>query len=43
MLFRSVDHSGGLDTYLLGAKNDVLAPKARDLKKAIQKKQAAAG
>ena len=28
---------------LLNAKNDVLAPKARDLKKAIQKKQAAAG
>ena len=40
---RSVDHRGGLDAYLLNAKNDVLAPKARDLKKAIQKKQAAAG
>jgi large subunit ribosomal protein L28 len=40
---KTVDHSGGLDTYLLGAKNDVLAPKVRDLKKAIQKKQAAAG
>ena len=40
---KTVDHSGGLDTYLLKAKNDVLAPKARDLKKAIQKKQAAAG
>ena len=28
---------------LLNAKNEVLAPKVRDLKKAIQKKQAAAG
>jgi large subunit ribosomal protein L28 len=40
---KTVDHSGGLDAYLLKAKNDILAPKARDLKKAIQKKQAAAG
>ena len=40
---KSVDHRGGLDAFLLRAKNDVLAPKARDLKKAIQKKQAAAG
>jgi large subunit ribosomal protein L28 len=40
---KTVDHRGGLDSYLLNAKNDVLAPKARDLKKAIQKKQAAAG
>ena len=37
---KTVDHRGGLDAYLLGAKNDVLAPKVRDLKKAIQKKQA---
>jgi large subunit ribosomal protein L28 len=40
---KTVDHRGGLDSYLLNAKNDVLAPKVRDLKKAIQKKQAAAG
>ena len=40
---KTVDHRGGLDAYLLNAKNDVLAPNARDLKKAIQKKQAAAG
>jgi len=40
---KTVDHRGGLDAYLLNAKNDVLAPKARDLKKAIQRKQAAAG
>src|SRR3954466_15565058 len=38
---KTVDHRGGLDAYLLGAKNDVLAPKMRDLKKAIAKKQAA--
>jgi large subunit ribosomal protein L28 len=35
---KTVDHSGGLDAYLLKAKNAVLAPKARELKKAIQKK-----
>ena len=40
---KTVDHRGGLDSYLLNAKNDILAPKVRDLKKAIQKKQAAAG
>ena len=39
--FKTVDHRGGLDAYLMGAKNDVLAPKMRDLKKAIAKKQAA--
>jgi len=39
---KTVDHSGGLDAYLLGAKDAVLAPKMRDLKKAIQKKQAKA-
>ena len=38
---RSVEHRGGLDAYLLSAKNDVLAPKMRDLKKAIEKKRAA--
>ena len=39
---KTVDHRGGLDAYLMGAKDDVLAPKMRDLKKAISKKQAAA-
>jgi large subunit ribosomal protein L28 len=39
---KTVDHRGGLDAYLMGAKNDVLAPKMRDLKKAIAKKQAKA-
>jgi large subunit ribosomal protein L28 len=38
---KTVDHRGGLDAYLLSAKSDVLAPKMRDLKKAIAKKQAA--
>jgi large subunit ribosomal protein L28 len=40
---KTVDHRGGLDAYLMAAKDDVLAPKARDLKKQIVKKQAKAG
>jgi large subunit ribosomal protein L28 len=40
---RTVDHRGGLDAYLLAAKNDVLAPKARNIKREIEKKQAKAG
>jgi large subunit ribosomal protein L28 len=40
---KTVDHRGGLDAYLVSAKDEVLAPKARELKKAIRKKQAAAG
>ncbi len=39
---KSVDHRGGLDAFLLRAKDDVLAPKMRDLKRAIEKKQAKA-
>ena len=35
---KSVDHRGGLDAYLLRAKDAVLAPKARHLKHAIEKK-----
>ena len=38
---KTVDHRGGLDAYLMAAKNDMLAPRMRDLKKAIAKKQAA--
>src|SRR5947209_18258302 len=38
---KTVDHRSGLAAYLLSAKNDVLAPKMRDLKKAIEKKRAA--
>ena len=39
---KTVDHRGGLDAFLLHAKNDLLAPKVRDLKRAIEKKQAKA-
>ena len=39
---KSVDHRGGLDAYLLAAKNDTLAPKVRTLKKEIAKKLAKA-
>ena len=40
---KTIDHRGGLDAFLLRAKNDLLAPKMRDLKRAIEKKQAKAG
>ena len=40
---KTVDHNGGLDAYLLKAKDDVLAPRMRDLKREIAKKQAKAG
>jgi large subunit ribosomal protein L28 len=40
---RTVDHRGGLDAFLLRAKDEELAPKVRLLKRAIVKKQAAAG
>ncbi|MCX7311718.1 MAG: 50S ribosomal protein L28 [Hyphomicrobiales bacterium] len=39
---KTVDHRGGLDNYLADAKDAVLAPKMRDLKKAIAKKLAKA-
>jgi large subunit ribosomal protein L28 len=38
---RSVDRSGGLDPYLLKAKEDVLSGRAVRLKRMIAKKQAA--
>jgi large subunit ribosomal protein L28 len=38
---KSVDHRGGLDTFLIKAKDDDLSPKARDLKRQIEKKRAA--
>jgi large subunit ribosomal protein L28 len=40
---KTVDHRGGLDTFLLKAKDEQLAPKARLLKRQIVKKQVAAG
>jgi large subunit ribosomal protein L28 len=39
---KTVDHRGGLDAYLLKAKDDVLAPRVRELKRQIAKKQAKA-
>jgi large subunit ribosomal protein L28 len=38
---KSVDHRGGLDAFLMRAKDDELSPKVRDLKREIVKKQAA--
>jgi large subunit ribosomal protein L28 len=39
---KTVDHRGGLDAFLMKAKNDELAPRVRELKREIIKKQAAA-
>ena len=39
---KSVEHRGGLDQYLLKAKNDELSAKALKLKRAIAKKTEAA-
>jgi large subunit ribosomal protein L28 len=39
---KSVDHRGGLDAFLLKAKDAELAPKMLELKRAIVKKKAAA-
>jgi len=39
---KSVDHNGGLDAFLLKAKDDNLSKRARDIKRLIEKKQAAA-
>ncbi|HEX3710269.1 MAG TPA: 50S ribosomal protein L28 [Pseudolabrys sp.] len=38
---RSVDHRGGLDAFLLKAKDAELAPKMLEIKRAIVKKKAA--
>lgn len=35
---KSVDHRGGLDAFLLKAKDDELAPKMRDVKRQVAKK-----
>jgi len=40
---KSVDHRGGLDAYLMRAKDDELQPKVRQLKRQIAKKQATTG
>jgi len=39
---KTVDHRGGLDAFLMKAKADTLSDKARDLKRQIEKKRAAA-
>src|SRR5450432_3006374 len=39
---RTVDHRGGLDAFLLKAKDAELAPRMLDLKRQIAKKKAAA-
>ena len=39
---KSVDHRGGLDAFLLKAKDAELAPKMLELKRAIAKKKASA-
>ena len=40
---KTIDHRGGLDAFLMKAKNDELAPRVRELKREIIKKQAVAG
>jgi large subunit ribosomal protein L28 len=39
---RTIDHVGGLDAYLLKTPDTKLSTKARQVKKLVQKKQAAA-
>jgi len=39
---KSVDHRGGLDTFLLKAKDDELSTKALDIKRQVVKKRAEA-
>lgn len=39
---KSVDHRGGLDAFLMKAKDDELAPKALEIKRAVEKKLATA-
>ncbi len=39
---KTIDHRGGLDAFLMKAKDVELAPRVRELKRAIKKKQAAA-
>jgi large subunit ribosomal protein L28 len=38
---KTVDHRGGLDAFLMKAKDDELAPKILDLKREIRKKRTA--
>jgi large subunit ribosomal protein L28 len=38
---KSVDHRGGLDAFLLKARDETLSPKARELKRQVRKATAA--
>ena len=38
---KTVDHRGGLDAFLVKAKESELSPKARDIKRQVEKKLAA--
>jgi large subunit ribosomal protein L28 len=38
--FKTVDHRGGLDAFLMKARDEELAPKVLDLKRQIAKKRA---
>jgi large subunit ribosomal protein L28 len=38
---KTVDHRGGLDAFLLKAKEAELSPRARDIKRKIRQKQSA--
>jgi large subunit ribosomal protein L28 len=40
--FKTIDHRGGLDAFLLKAKDEELSPKALELKRELRKKRAAA-
>jgi large subunit ribosomal protein L28 len=40
---KTVDHRGGLDAFLVKARDEELAPKVLELKREIAKKRAAAG
>jgi large subunit ribosomal protein L28 len=39
---RTVDHRGGLDAFLMKARDEELSPKAREVKRALEKAGAAA-
>jgi large subunit ribosomal protein L28 len=39
---KTVDHRGGLDAFLVKAKNEELSPQMREIKREIRKKQTAA-
>jgi large subunit ribosomal protein L28 len=39
---KTVDHRGGLDAYLMAARDSELSPRVRDLKRQVAKKRAAA-